>query len=135
MDIAPKEKIISSTNKFLDLDLYKVKVEDLNFAHNYELQITKADAVHGLVCWFDAHFTKLKNPITLSTSPYSKSTHWRQTIFYVSEPIKVQAGKVLSGSIAVRKSAVNPRDLDIKISFHYNDEATKASYKQMYKLR
>ena len=135
VDIVSKNRIISSTHCFLDLDLYTVKPADLNFAHKYELTFTKTDTVHGITCWFDADFSKVKNPVRLSTSPYSKSTHWRQTLLYLNTPIRVKAGKTMHGSIAIRKSLVNFRDLDIKVSYHYKDEESDVNYGQMYKLR
>ena len=135
VEVVPKKRVISNINTFLDLDLYKVKVSDLDFAHKYQLHLTATDNVDALACWFEADFSKLKNPIKLSTSPFSRPTHWRQTIFYLAEPIKGILGKTLTGSIAVRKSAANPRDLDIKYSFHYEDEVSNVNYKQMYKLQ
>lgn len=135
VDSVTRKRIISTTHTFLDLDLYKTTVADLCFAHKYELLVTKTDTIHALVSWFDADFSKLKNPVKLSTSPYSRTTHWRQTIFYLHEPIYAKEGRTLNGSIAVRRSAANFRDQDIKLSYHYNDENAKINYKQMYKLR
>lgn len=135
VDNVSKRLINSSTYTFLDIDLYKVQVKDLCFSNKYELNIIKDDTVYGIVCWFDAYFSKLKKQVLLSTSPYSRSTHWRQTIFYLNDPIVVKAGKKLTGSIAVRKSATHFRDLDIKISYHYTDAEVPTNYVQMYKLR
>ncbi len=47
-----------------------------------------------------------------------KDTHWKQTIFYFEETINVRKGDIIEGSIAVKKSEKNFRDLDIKISVH-----------------
>jgi len=58
----------------------------------------------------------------LSTSPYSKATHWKQTVFYMQNDIDVKRGDVIKGSIANRKSLVNFRELDIKISYHIENE-------------
>lgn len=43
----------------------------------------------------------------LSTSPYSKDTHWKQTIFYFKDSIPVYKGDKLEGSIAVKKNPTN----------------------------
>jgi len=134
VDYVEKKLVRSVPFKFFELDLYKAKVSDLSFAHKYKLQITQNDNIHALVCWFDAYFTRLENPINLSTSVFSTATHWKQTVFYLHEPIKVQKGKFLEGSIAVKRSIKNFRDLDIKISFHYDDGTTKADACHMYKL-
>jgi protein arginine N-methyltransferase 1 len=135
VDYVEKSLIMSKPCTFLELDLYKVKVADLNFSNKYELKVTKNDTVYALVCWFDAYFSRLDNPILLSTSPYGKSTHWKQTTFYLDKVIKARKGEVLKGSIAVKKSEKYFRNLDIKISFHYDDKKEKVDYYQLYKLR
>lgn len=58
--------------------------------------------MHGLVSWFDTIFSNLKHEVTLSTSPYSKPTHWKQTTFYIEKALEVRKNDTLSGSIAVR---------------------------------
>ena len=133
--LVERRHIISNTCTFLDLDLYKVKPAELDFANTYELQIIRTDTVHALVCWFDAYFSKLNNPVHLSTSPYSRSTHWQQTVLYLNDPISVVTGRKLFGTIAIRKSKVHFRDLDIKVSYHYLEPAPGVNYTQMYKLR
>ena len=76
------------------------------------------DNVHALVFWFDVQFKDLQNPVTLSTSPYEKYTHWKQSVVYLDRPLKVRRDEELYGSIAVRQDKVNFRELNIKISFH-----------------
>ena len=135
VDTAEKKLILSNIFTFFELDLYTAKVTDLTFAHKYELRMNRNDTVHALACWFDTYFTNLENPIKLSTSPYSTTTHWKQTIFYLNNPIKVKTGQNLTGSIAVKRNRLLFRDLDIKISYHHNDEASSHNYCQLYKLR
>jgi hypothetical protein len=36
----------------------------------------------------------------------------------MDETFPVKKGDVIKGSIAVKKSSTNPRDLDIKLSYH-----------------
>ena len=93
------------------------------------------DRVHGLIAWFDTPFSNLTRPINLSTSPYKKYTHWKQTVFYMDQDIDVREGDVLTGSIANRKSTVNFRELEIKISYHMNDGKTNKSSTCLYKIK
>lgn len=131
----PKKNIVTSECKFFELDLYTAKIEDLTFAHKYQVRLKFTDTVHALACWFDADFTRLKKKQKLSTSPYKALTHWRQTIFYLGRPIAGTKGNVISGSIAVKRAEENFRELDIKLSFHYRDDKEDANYIQLYKLR
>lgn len=119
-----------------DLDLVKMKKSDVNFSVPYELQILYNDHVHGFVSWFDCHFSDLKYPVTLSTSPYKKPTHWKQTVFYLENAIKVSKWDWIYGSIAVRQSKTNFRELDIKISAHLDSEKNEpADEVKQFKVR
>jgi len=64
-----------------------------------------------------------------------KNTHWKQVVFYTNEDVYVDKGEVLKGSIAVRKSHTNFRELDIKLSFHYNGRSGKKDSLQQFKIR
>eukprot|EP00826_Nyctotherus_ovalis_P034409 TRINITY_DN2867_c0_g1_i1.p1 TRINITY_DN2867_c0_g1~~TRINITY_DN2867_c0_g1_i1.p1 ORF type:complete len:227 (+),score=47.73 TRINITY_DN2867_c0_g1_i1:265-945(+) len=134
VDVVNSSLIVTDTCKFFEADLYTVKIEDLTFANKYKLKINRDDTVDALVCWFDAEFTRLKNPITLSTSVYSEPTHWKQTIFYLSTPASMLKDEVMEGSIAVKKSLVHPRSLDMVITYRHEGKNSKISYKQLYRL-
>ena len=69
--------------------------------------------------------------VYFSTSPQDTPTHWKQTIFFLKEPIKVSTGgcgkwkefnfliflgDLLRGTFSCTKNSSNPRSLDIKIS-------------------
>lgn len=140
VDVCPQKLINSSSCRIFDIDLYKVKKEDLDFSSKYEITFTRDDRFSGLVAWFDTGFTKLTNKYNLTTSPYKKSTHWSQTIFYTKNDLKVKKGDKVTGSIAVKKAKINFRQLDIKISYNVpkgkneKGEEEKESWYQLYKI-
>jgi len=134
VDLVNRKQAISNICKFFDIDLYTVKVSDLDFANKYELKMIRTDMLDGIVCWFDAHFSKLKNPVTLSTSIYSQSTHWKQTLFYLQKSFMVKTGETLNGTIAVKKSSIHFRNVDVVFTFHYKDDEKTVDYKQLYRL-
>lgn len=78
------------------------------------------DFVHAFVCWFDVVFNACRVPLTLTTSPRNKYTHWKQTVFYIQDDIAIDPGDVITGMIAVRKSKNNHRNLDVKITYKLN---------------
>lgn len=135
IDECPNNAINSSSCKIFDIDLYTVKKEDLDFTSKYELTFIRDDLFSGIVAWFDCGFTKLPNKFTLSTSPFLKKTHWKQTIFYTEKDIEVRKGDVITGSIAVRKALVNFRQIDVKISYHINTQKKKENWYQLYKIQ
>ena len=141
VDVCPQKLINSSSCRILDIDLYTVKKEDLDFSSKYELTfVNNNDRFSGLVAWFDTGFTKLTNKFNLTTSPYHKSTHWSQTIFYTKNDLKINKGDKVTGSIAVKKSKTNFRQLDVKISYNVpkgkneKGEEEKESWYQLYKI-
>lgn len=135
VDVVNSDMLMSSSCKILDLDLVHMKKEDVNFSNNYSLKMNYNDRVHGLIAWFDCPFTRLTRPNLLSTSPFKKYTHWKQTVFYTEEDIDVRRGDTLNGSIAVRQSKTNFRELDIKISYHIDSQHSKKEFVNMYKLK
>lgn len=77
IDCCEPNMIVSSYCLVLDLDLVKMKKEEVEFSNEYSIEMKRDDKVHALVAWFDTKFSDLQNPITLSTSPYKKYTHWK----------------------------------------------------------
>lgn len=88
VDMVDPDNIISNNCCILDLDLVNCKKEDVEFTSAYKLKVNSNDTIHGLVGWFDTHFSDLENPVTLSTSPFRKSTHWKNTVFYLDHDLK-----------------------------------------------
>ena len=106
--------------------MYTVKVEDADFVSSYKLKVLDNNVyLHTIVTWFDAYFNESHRPIQLSTSPFKRHTHWKQTIFFCKETLPVHKGDFLTGSIAVKKDPSNPRFLNTKISYHLDGSAYK----------
>ncbi|KZT28706.1 S-adenosyl-L-methionine-dependent methyltransferase [Neolentinus lepideus HHB14362 ss-1] len=63
-----------------------------------------------------------KDKVTsFSTGPKSEPTHWKQTLFFLREPIVVEEGTVVSGTFHCRKSEGNLRELDVEIHYTVKD--------------
>ena len=134
IDICNWHSINSTHCKIFEIDLYTVKKEDLDFTASWEIEFTRKDMFNGLISWFDIFFDKLPNKVEFTTDPFSKSTHWKQVVFYTNVDMKVEKGEKMSGSIAVRKSNTNFRELDVKLSYHINGKHAKNDLCQLYKI-
>jgi protein arginine N-methyltransferase 1 len=132
VDVVEQGNIISSLAPVFEADLEKITVEQLSFVSHFRLQVTRKENFNAFVGWFEVGFTHCHKPVTLSTSPKFKSTHWKQTIFYLDPVVPVEGGQIIEGSIAVRYNPVHHRELDIKLS--YNVKGGKADW-QFYRLR
>lgn len=113
-------------------DLMTMRSEEMNFTATVELEpkfdISKSIPgseyrtvwCYGVVLWFENGFTSRfchENPVILSTSPYTPSTHWSQTIFTFKEPIALSSGKSKANiSAAVGTEASPAMKLSLRIS-------------------
>jgi len=132
VDFIAPQHINTSHAEILRLDLKTSTKKDLDFCAEFQLDVQRKDYVHGLVTWWDCIFSHCSPPLKLSTSPYAYLTHWKQTVMYLEESIVCEYGDRIDGRIAVRKSELNYRDLDIKLGVRLN---TNAWRKTFYRLR
>lgn len=76
---------------------------------------------------------------SFSTGPASMPTHWKQTIFFLREPITVSDGTIVEGTFKCKKSEDNSRELDVEIHFSVREPEAEAApgevVVQMYKVR
>lgn len=131
VDVVPQNNIITDDCVLITFDLNKCQKEDLSFSAEFDLWPFQNDKLHAFVVWFDVTFQGGEKEVELSTSPYKKSTHWSQTIFYLPDPVPVDIDNSIHGTFEMKPNERNPRDQDIKISFEYNEK----TYTNEYKLR
>lgn len=53
--------------------------------------------MHALVAYFDIVFADCHKPIAFSTGPRSRSTHWKQTVFYLEDTLRVHPKEEITG--------------------------------------
>lgn len=111
------DAILSTSFPIFEVDLLRISAEEIEFVSQYEIQFTRNDFMHALMAWFEVSFNQCHVPVSFSTSPRVKETRWKQTVFYLENSQPVCVGQILRGSVAIRKNLVEPRGLDIKISF------------------
>jgi len=122
VDVVNAQAVNTSPSEILRLDLNTCKKEDLTFRSNFEFWGQRSDQLHALVAWFDISFNACHKPIYFSTSPDSKYTHWKQTVFYLREPLEITDGSKVSGWIDVAPNKKNERDLDITLHVQQEED-------------
>ncbi len=137
VDVCDPKQICSNNGIVLDVDIYTVTKEQLDFASKFELQVTRDDYIHAIVAYFTVEFSKTHTKLKFSTGPRSEYTHWKQTVFYLDEPVVAKAGDVLSGDMKVARNPKNPRDVDILINTNLKPKNGGDEQKQTrnYRLR
>lgn len=65
------KEVVNSTHQIIaDIDLLTVKVDELDFASEFDLKITRYNSFNGFIVWFDCEFTQGHELVTLSTSKF-----------------------------------------------------------------
>jgi len=115
--------VVTDPTPILTLDLYTVTPADLSFSSAFTLTCRRNDFIHALIAWFDIDFTACHKPIRFSTGPHTKYTHWKQTVFYLTDALTVEEGEKVKGTLSSRPNEKNRRDLDIGLEWRLETEA------------
>lgn len=128
-EIALKEPLVDTVDgkqvmtkepyMLLDIDVYTVQAEDLNFSTEFSLTAARTDYVHGFLLYFDVSFTSAHIPLSFSTSPLEPYTHWKQTTFYLREDLTMCENETVHGVFACKRNEENHRELDISLSYSF----------------
>ncbi len=135
VDTVDPKSLISNFKPILTLDLLTCTVADLSFETTFKLKFFRNDFCHALVGFFECAFTQVHKPIIFSTSPSTKWTHWKQTVFYLTETLTVCTEEEVEGRIVCKPNTRNPRDLDIFISTNFQGRYMKSEKEFTYRLR
>eukprot|EP00624_Nannochloropsis_granulata_P006026 evm.model.NODE_4365_length_7507_cov_22.568668.1 len=135
VDVVEAKSVVTNQAPILELDLLTCSKEDLSFSATFTLPARRNDYVHALVAYFDCAFTQLHKPLTFSTGPFAKYTHWKQTVFYLSDTLTVCTGEEVKGTISSAPNDRNPRDLDIHIDLAFEGKHGKVKASQDFRLR
>ncbi|THH32503.1 hypothetical protein EUX98_g1694 [Antrodiella citrinella] len=117
VDTVELKAVVSDPCLIKDINLLTAKKEDLTFIAPFSLRATRNDYVHAFLAWFDISFECTHTQVRFSTGPHAKYTHWKQTVFYTPNTLKVSSGDDITGELSCAPNARNPRDLDIIISY------------------
>lgn len=108
------EFVLTKPNTLCDLDLMTCDMSYSNFSFDFNLEVTKGGKMTSFVGYFDTFFA-LPEEVSFSTSPNSEPTHWKQTVFYLDQPVNVQVGDQISGKFICRRDRKDLRSLNIEI--------------------
>lgn len=119
VDTVEMKALVTDPCPVLTIDLYTVTPEQLAFKAPFTLHAKRNDFIHALIAWFDIDFTACHKPISFSTGPHARYTHWKQTVFYLRDVLTVEEEEAVSGVLENKPNDKNKRDLDINISYKF----------------
>eukprot|EP01116_Phalansterium_solitarium_P019752 TRINITY_DN562_c0_g1_i1.p2 TRINITY_DN562_c0_g1~~TRINITY_DN562_c0_g1_i1.p2 ORF type:complete len:361 (+),score=168.52 TRINITY_DN562_c0_g1_i1:59-1084(+) len=135
VDVVEHKQVMSNHCRMHSIDLYTVTPAQLAFTVPFKLSAVRDDYCHAFVVYFDVEFSKCHKSVWFSTGPHVTYTHWKQTVFYLTDVLSIKRDEELRGTFECRPSAKNPRDLDIVIHYEFQGEHDSSSNTQSYFLR
>jgi len=135
VDVCDPQQVISTACPVLNIDLYTVTKEQLDFTAPFKLAVNRDDYCHALVAYFTVEFSRSHTKLMFSTGPRSEYTHWKQTVFYLDEPMTVTSGETITGNITVNRNNKNPRDIDIHLISNLDGKTGSYHNDKHYRLR
>jgi protein arginine N-methyltransferase 3 len=96
VDVVRAETVATTASQLMLLDLATCNSRDISFKSPFTLKATHTEGdlpLTALVGYFDVFFD-LNKPVSFSTGPLATPTHWKQTIFFIDEPIIMKPGEL-----------------------------------------
>lgn len=115
------------------LNINTMRYEDQCFKAPFVIKAFRSDFIYAFSTYFTVSFPE--TGLQLSTSPYSTQTHWHQVMFYLNEPLTIDVGETIEGEYSLKFNALNPRFLDISISYHFRGLFHEQSDTINYKMQ
>ena len=81
------------------------------FVIPFSWTVSYTGIIHGLASWFDITL----GDRVLSTSPHAERTHWHQIRLLLKDPLAVNVGDVVSGSIHFKVNNMRSYDITLDI--------------------
>ena len=147
------KQILAKPEILIKYDLKKIKLKDVQeIEEKFSFDINSPSVLHGLAFWFDVKFCRgqkitensvsngLESPIldkaidknfyvTLSTSPDSEETHWKQTVCFLPVSVSVEKGETIYSKVTLSQDEGNKRFYNISLELLENlDSSSEEEY-------
>ncbi|KAL7293838.1 hypothetical protein TKK_0012895 [Trichogramma kaykai] len=115
IELCNAQDLVTSVAEIQSFDLYKVTTDCVNFSAPFSLKVKRSGSLTAIIGYFDVFFDDLDNPVHFSTGPHATPTHWKQTVFSLSEPISITEGEIVSGTLVCQRHIKDIRGLMVTI--------------------
>lgn len=115
------EKILTLAHRVLELDLMRVKKEDIFIDRKIRLKVNREGYLECFLLYFDVEFSFSHTPLRMSCNPCLKSSHkylWQQTVLFVEHPFVMRSNLYYSGYL--KFSPLKPdsfKEMEVRIDF------------------
>ena len=124
--IAPKQ-CLAAPKCIATFDIGFVQLDDIaSVKAKLTFKFDHDSIMDGVACWFDVVFQndddKLCKTVTLSTSPLSEPTHWKQTTVLISQRLAVEKGQAFTCQLQFDQDDENERHYNIGLQLANDDD-------------
>jgi len=100
--LIPADGCLGAPIELLSLDMHTCKEGDLAaFSARLDFDLQAGSRLDGFATWFECDFGDAG--MLLSTAPDQAPTHWRQTAFYLQQPLEAGGGISVGGLVRVSR--------------------------------
>eukprot|EP00727_Mastigamoeba_balamuthi_P002158 m51a1_g1194 putative arginine methyltransferase (344) ;mRNA; f:437465-438833 len=133
VDVVEPNMVVTNDYLVKEYDVATVSSADMSFEAPFEVKALREDCVHAFSTYFDVEFSSCG--VRFSTGPAAKYTHWKQAVLYLREVLSMRKGETVSGVLACKPNAKNPRDLDITMSYSFKGRYQQSTGTHTYFMR
>jgi hypothetical protein len=130
------ENLLTSGVELCRYDLNTLRIGEAyeKTIRSFMFKLQKSGQFQGFCAWFDVHFegSDPSKKLTLSTSPNHASTHWHQCLFLFDDPLSLEAGQVMQGTIRFQRNPDLLRHLILDLTFHLKGQSQAAKSRKFY---
>ncbi|XP_072027007.1 protein arginine N-methyltransferase 6-like [Amphiura filiformis] len=122
--------LIGESCQIAKINIHLATLQDLNkVMGKFNFKCFGSLPLCGFVSWFTVTFNiPGKESVHISTAPDKHTTHWKQTVMYLDEPVAVEQDTEISGNIVLTPGQVQKRCLDVSLTFQVQNTAYIRKY-------
>lgn len=110
------QALISPAAVFKEFDFETMVDSELDFEAEFEVVPTKAE-MEGLCISFDCSFpADAPGSASLTTSPEFPPTHWKQSVLWLDEPLRVEPGEPVRGVVSFIRKGPSKLYIGLKLT-------------------
>jgi protein arginine N-methyltransferase 1 len=133
VDVVEPHMVVTDDCLLKEYDISTTTSSEMSFEAPFTLRATREECIHAVSTYFDTEFTAAN--VRFSTGPAAKYTHWKQAVMYLKDVISMRKGEKISGTLACKPNACNPRDLDLTLTYNFNGRYQQSSATQHFWMR
>ena len=143
------KQILSEPKVLADLDLKQMKLREVQeIEEKFSFEINSQSVLHGYTFWFEVKFCRqsknvengiategafpenfVDKTVTLSTSPQSEQTHWKQTTCFLPMSVSVEKKETIYSKIMLSQDGGNKRQYNISLELLEDlDSSSESDY-------